>query len=521
MPTVEEPLSLSLDQILDSSLELLEEKKIYSVIDSHEEHPEAGPYKKKLEEEFHDVLFDLVLAKDVDPTVRGPFGVAHIELLEGAVPQKKKPFRMLGEKEKALQALIKKFKDRHWIEETNSEWGSQAFLVGKPTVADAWRMVVDYRYVNTVTKDFPYPLPLIEDLICKESHNRLWSIFDLETGFHQMHLDEASRPVTAFVTPWGNYQWTVLPMGIKQAPALFQRLVNWSLKEVTKARAYVDDILVGTPLPEEKETGDRKEVTGSLVHQHYLDVCETLKAFRKYRLTVKGTKVHLFRKMIKFCGHVLFDGKRKAAPSKLEALEKWSPDLVKTVTHLKGFLGLAQYYSQYVKNFAKIAKPLTEKLKNKKETGGLVLWNEEMKNNFEELKQELMKNAVLDIADPFQPYWMEVDASDLAVGGVLSQEDSSKQLRPVAFFSRKLNGSTGKGQVGWSIREKEAYAIVLMLLKFRSWIAGNRITVLTDHKALESWHTEDLNKMIGSVARRGRWHEFLSQFQLEVQYTPG
>ena len=73
-------------------------------------------------------------------------------------------------------------------------------------------MVVDYRYVNTVTKDFPYPLPLIEDLICKEAHNRLWSIFDLESGFHQMHLEQGSRPVTSFVTPWGVYQWTVLPM---------------------------------------------------------------------------------------------------------------------------------------------------------------------------------------------------------------------------------------------------------------------------------------------------------------------
>ena len=193
---------------------------------------------------------------------------------------------MLGEKEEAFRKLIQKFLDRGWIEPSDSEWGSQAFLVTKPSVADPWRMVVDYRYVNTVTKDFPYPLPLIEDLICKESQYRIWSIFDPESEFHQMHLVPESRAVTAFVTPWINYHLLVLPMGIKQAPALFQRLVNWTLREVPRARAYVDDILSGTPQAE----------GSSLVSAHYQDVWQVLIAFTKYRLTVKGTKVHLFKR---------------------------------------------------------------------------------------------------------------------------------------------------------------------------------------------------------------------------------
>ena len=194
-------------------------------------------------------------------------------------------------------------------------------------------MVIDYRYVNSVTKDFPYPSPLIEDFLCKESKNRICSIFDLESGFHQMHLDPSSRAVIAFMTPWGNYHWKVLPMGIKQAPALFQRMVNWILREVPCARAYVDDILAGT------------EDVINPVKRHYEDVCRVLDALRKYFITIKGPKMHLFRTMIKFCGHVLFDGKRKAAPSKLEALHTWTSEMIKTVTQMKGFLGLAQYYS--------------------------------------------------------------------------------------------------------------------------------------------------------------------------------
>ena len=162
---------------------------LYSVIESTEEHPEAKPFMEAINRDYEDVLHRVTLARDVDPELRGPYGVAVIELKDGAIPQQRKPFRMIGEKEEAFRALIAKFLERGWIEPTNSEWGSQAFLVTKPTAEktiESWRMVVDYRYVNQVTKDFPYPLPLIEDLICKESRNRLWSIFDLESGFHQI-----------------------------------------------------------------------------------------------------------------------------------------------------------------------------------------------------------------------------------------------------------------------------------------------------------------------------------------------
>ena len=96
-------------------------------------------------------------------------------------------------------------------------------------------------------------------------------------------------------------------------------------------------------------------------------------------------------------------------------------------------------------------------------------------------------------------------------------------MRPVAFFSRKLEGSPGKGQMGWSIREKETYAIVLILQKFRSWLASTRVEIIvqTDHKSLQSWYTEDLSRMVSAIGRRGRWHEFLIQFNIVVVYVPG
>ena len=105
--------------------------------------------------------------------------------------------------------------------------------------------------------------------------------------------------------------------------------------------------------------------------------------------------------------------------------------------------------------------------------------------------------------------------------------------RPVAFYSRKLQGERAgttkegftrtkhTGQYGWTPREKETYAIVSCLLKFQSWIGGQEITVKTDHSAIVKWYKEDLCTLSGPLGRRGRWHEFLSRFNLLIEYTPG
>ena len=159
---------------------------------------------QKILKEFNAELHDPKLARDVDPRLRGPYGKAKIELKESAKQMARKPFRTLGDRETALKVIIDKYLTRGWIRPSKSEWSAQAFVVPKPDSADGqkqWRMVVDYRYLNTQTKNDTFPLPLIENLIGKQSENRLWSILDLEDGFHQMHLEESSWHLTAFVTP--------------------------------------------------------------------------------------------------------------------------------------------------------------------------------------------------------------------------------------------------------------------------------------------------------------------------------
>ena len=214
-----------------------------------------------------------------------------------------------------MRLIVEKYLERGWIRPSKSEWAAQAFVVPKPPKPDGannWCLLVDYRYLNSQSKDNPFPLPLIEDLIGKQAERRLWSIFDLEDGFHQMHLDEESAPLTAFVTPWGTFEFLVMPMGIKNGPAMFQRMIQWILKDCTQAVAYINDVLVGSFGSDDDST---------LVN-HFHDCCDVLSAFRRHQITAKGSNVHLFKTMIKFRGHILFQGKRKSAPSKMEAIDK-------------------------------------------------------------------------------------------------------------------------------------------------------------------------------------------------------
>ncbi len=181
--------------------------QIRGTIDASKPIDSSIPFIDKLRDEFQDVLTNPASATTFSSEIRGPFGLAHIELKPDARPVRKKFFRCSQEREEAMLAFIKKLTSRGWIVPSHSEWAAQAFLVPKPAdptkKEKQWRLVVDYRYLNTQTKDDPFPLPLIEDLVYKQARNSIWTIFDLEDGFHQMHLAPASQELTAFVTSQG------------------------------------------------------------------------------------------------------------------------------------------------------------------------------------------------------------------------------------------------------------------------------------------------------------------------------
>ena len=184
-------------------------------------------------------------------------------------------------------------------------------------------------------------------------------------------------------------------------------------------------------------------------------------------------------------------------------------------------MGLANYFSGFVQNYASLATPLIETLRNlpKHKNGKKIglTWNASANEDFLKFKRAITDIVPLQLADWDKDFVLDPDASNWAVGAALQQEGPDGALRPIAFFSRKLSGS----QLNRSPWEKECYDIVAALWKFHGWVGNKSVEVRTDHRSPENWATEDVKTVGGPSARQARWHELFSKFDLHVVYTPG
>jgi len=406
--------------------------------------------------------------------------------------------------------ILKEFEELGWIEPSYSEWGSPAFVVPKKQPGE-WRMVVDYRRLNEMTRHDSYSLPLISEVLQKQSGKTVFTVLDMKQGFHQLPLSEESRPLTAMSVPGGLWQWKVLPMGVRNGNALFQRMMDNILKDEPSADVFVDDVIISSG----------GSTVDEALKNHYNDVRRVLTIFREQKLVCDSEKAQMFVQEVEYCGHILGQGRRRPAPGKMTALEKWR--LPQVVTELRSFLGFCNWYGDYIPMFADLAAPLHAMLQLKRseaKKGSMIKlkWSEEGILAFQKLKKALLEKLELELVDPDKPFILLADASDYAVGAALEQPTDNGKTRPVGFWSRKLT----KGQRrGWSPREKETYAIVEALKKWSGWIGFQPVVVMTDHQALESWYKEIMQQTGGPSGRRARWHELLSKFELEVHYIPG
>ena len=462
--------------------------------------------RERLHQEFKDTVFSGKVTGS--PPIRGPFGEAFIKLKPGATPIKHRPFNITGERRTAWIRLTDEILKDGKIEPGMGPWNSASFPVPKKKPGE-YRLVEDFRDVNSATEDDAHPLPRIDMILQKQGTYKIWSTLDMKDGYHQMPMRKEDRYITCMSTPRGTMQWRVLVMGLKNGNAMFQRMMEWVLEKHTNADPYVDDVIIGS-------TGNTEE---ELLDNHERDVREVLQTLAEQSLYADWDKAKLFMREVEFCGHVLREGKRGPAPGKLLSIQGW--ELPKTVTQLRGFLGLTNYYSCYVPNYADLAAPLMAKLQLNREDGKKgsqkpIRWTTPDVEAFVKLKHALTEQLELFQLDPDQPFVMRTDASDTAIGAVLEQEREGKWV-PVAFFSRKLGGS----QLNWTPREKETYAIVSSLRKWAGWIGFQPVLIRTDHRSLEDWVGEHVDTPSGPRGRRARWHETLSQFNLEVQYLPG
>ena len=489
--------------------------------------PTSEPEEARIEDVRQKIFKDFegtVLTSQVphNPPKRGPYGEAKILLKEGAIPVRQKVFGVHGERALAHKKVTQEWLDNGYLElAEESEWLSMTFPVPKKNPGE-WRGVVDMRGPNEHTRTSNYPLPVIERLLVIMGAKQIFSILDLKQAFHQQPLEKSSRPITACWTPLGVFQWKVNVMGLKNAPQQFQQMIDWVLSPVKDfAVAYIDDILVGT----------RVEEGGDLIAQHEKDVRKVLEQLREHKLIVDPKKCTLFTREVEFCGHVLFNGTRRPMPKKLSAIQNW--EAPKNVTQMRGFLGFTNYYAIYIPGYADLAAPLQEKLKLPRGEGKAgskkaISWTPEDQQAFDKIKEVLCGSLSLNRMDPDRPFVLRTDASKYAVGAVLeqlptenrvptTQDVLEKKTVPVGFMSRKLT----VGQRLWTPRELETYAIILALQKWADIIGSQPITVITDHKSLEAWYHEDLDTLGAPAARRLRWHQFFSRFDITVVYLPG
>ena len=217
---------------------------------------------------------------------------------------------------------------------------------------------MDNRGVNSQTRRCNYPLPGIENLLVKQGAKQIFSILDLRQAFHQQPMAKESRHLTCTHTPYGIFQWKVNVMGLKNASIQFQQMMDDRLQPVKDiADPYVDDIIIGT-LVEEGE---------DLLAAHDRDVRRVLDLMKMDKLVADIGKCEFFVEEVGFCGHILGGGKRRPAPGKLMAIEKW--ERPKTITELRAFFGFTNYYSSYIKDYANMVSRLQDKLKVPREEG--------------------------------------------------------------------------------------------------------------------------------------------------------
>jgi len=370
------------------------------------------------------------------------------------------------------------------------EWASAAMVVPKKSETFPWRGVVDLRGVNSQTRKCNYPMPKIEDMLVKQGASEVFSILDLKQAFHQQPLDIECRHITCTHTPYGLFQWRANVMGLKNASIQFQQMMDDRLQSVKQqADPYIDDIIVGTRL----EPGDTRD----LLEVHDKDLRQVMEVLKVDKVVADRNKCHFFVPEVELCGHILGGGQRKPAPGRLRAIEKW--EVPTTIHELRAYLGFTNYYSTYIREYSNLVAPLLEKLKVPREQGKKgskkkIVWTQMDTIVFEEIKQRLCSQLVLQRVNPDKPFVLRIDASKFAVGAKLEQMQDSTEMPtpddvrktktvPVAFMSRKLT----TGQRNWVPREQETYAIILALEKWQSWIGLQPVLVLTDHKAIERW----------------------------------
>jgi hypothetical protein len=454
----------------------------------------------QLREEVFKLFADVCPEKlpPVDPATVGKpkeGSVLHkIVLKEGSSPYARALRRMSTQEMDELKVQLQEYLDSGRLRPSESPWGTNVIFVKKKD--GTLRFCVDYRGLNDLTVRNSYPLPHMDDLFDRLQGAKYFSKIDLRTGFYQIALAEEDRAKTAFRTRYGHFEWTVLPMGLTNAPATFQHLMNHTFREFLDrcVLVFLDDIVVYS----------------NTLEEHERDVRAVFQRLREAGLYVKKSKCELFMHEIEFLGHHVGRQGLRVMSDKVDAVQQWPKP--RNVSELRSFLGLAGYYRRFIEGFSRRAAPLHDLTHTA--DGQTFTWATAHQTAFDDIKAALKSAPVLALPDPDRQYVVNTDASDFATGAVL-QQDFGKGLQPIAYQSHKMSGA----ETRYPTHDKEMLAIINMLGEWRTYLQGRQpftIRIRTDHNSLQYFMTQP-----SLSARQSRWLDKLADFDFKIEYVRG
>lgn len=384
------------------------------------------------------------------------------------------------------------------ITESTSSMCSPLVLVKKgKTFSDGIRLAVDYRYLNSFTVSDAFPIPDIEDVIQRVGSKRYISVFDCRQGYWQTSVRKSDRWLTAFVCLGRLYEFTRTAFGMKNAGQTFVRAMHQILQPLCE---FVDSFI------------DDCAVFSDLWHEHLSHLESYLSTMKREGITLNLNKSQFAQPKIYFCGEVIGSGTRGLDPTKVSAVKDMA--IPETKKQLRRILGFFSYFRKHIPAFADKAKILTDLTAKRVPQKLESQWNAKHSEALEILKQELIKACetplhTVRFDKPFQIY---VDASQDACGGLICWLDDEGTDHPIAFFSTKFTPT----QKNWSTIEREAFAVLTAVKKYRHWICGAKVIIYSDHNPLTF-----LVSAAPKSSKLMRWSLALAEFDLEFRFRAG
>lgn len=412
----------------------------------------------------------------------------HIHLKPGAVPVHIPLRRAPAALEKKVKEQLDELLAMDIIEKVDGPSAWISALVPIIKNCGGLRLCVDLRRLNDSIQREHHPLPNFEEIIPNLRNAKVFSILDIKSAYHQCELDEASRPLTTFITQYGRFRYKRLVFGVSCAPEQFQRVMDSMLSDCKNVVCFIDDILVH----------------GATFEEHDECLTAVLKVLKENDVLLNTQKCRMRLKEVVFLGHKLSSRGIEPLESKLSAVRQFRAP--QTKEELRSFLGLVCYIGRFIPDLATLTDPLRQLLKK----DAVFVWEELHQKVFEQIKSTCF--GTLGYFDPTRKTRLIADASPVGLGAVLIQFDDKEPVI-ISYAAKSLTDAERK----YCQPEKEALALVWAVERFRYYLLGISFEMETDHKALETIFASKNT----ACARIERWALRVQAFRFKVVYRKG